>query len=47
MQRLEALIAPAHAVPNTAEVVPIVNFTPVPEEPTPGGQLQELVQKVP
>ena len=37
MQRLEALIAPAQAAPDTAEAVPAANFAPAPEEPTLGG----------
>ena len=38
MQRLEALIAPARAIPDTAEAAPAVNFAPAPEEPVPEGQ---------
>ena len=37
MQRLEALIAPAQAAPDTAEAAPAANFAPAPEEPAPEG----------
>ena len=47
MQRLEALIAPAQAAPDTAEAAPAANFVPALEEPAPGGQPQELVQEAP
>ena len=38
MQRLEALIAPAHAVLDMAEAAPIGNFAPALEELALGGQ---------
>ena len=38
MQRLEALIAPTQAAPDTAKATPAANFVPAPEEPAPGGQ---------
>ena len=47
IQRLEALIAPAHAAPNTAEAAPVANFAPAPEKPALGEQPQEPVQKAP
>ena len=47
MQRLEALIAPAQAAPDTAEAAPAANFVPAPEEPALGGQPQEPVQETP
>ena len=47
MQRLEALIAPAQAAPDTAEAAPAANFAPAPEEPAPGGKPQEPVQDAP
>ena len=45
IQRLEALIAPAQAAPDTAEAAPVANFAPTPEEPTLGEQLQQPVQE--
>ena len=47
MQRLEALIAPAQAAPDTAEAAPAANFAPALEEPAPEGQPQEPVQEAP
>ena len=47
MKRLEALIAPAQAAPDTAEAAPAANFAPALEEPLLGGQPQELVQEAP
>ena len=38
MQRIEALIAPAHAIPDTAEATPIGDFALGLEEAAPGGQ---------
>ena len=38
MQRLEALIALAHAALDTAEAAPATDFVPALEELAPGGQ---------
>ena len=45
MQRLEALIAPTQAAPNTDEAAPAVNFALAPEKPALGGHPQEPLQE--